>query len=663
MLKGRESLLRVIGKRRRFLPNRHSILSSSSSSQSCCKIDDNEKKYSPEKERSVESVDEEEKKCSPEKERSDELVNCPICGAQLPSVDNNIINSHLDKCLARGSKRKLGQLTLLQLNFSRSKVKVHSMQPEDEGNGVILSDPIKSSTCDTVNNFIEAHKTEEDNNQKESTFHSLALKSNSFSNCVENPFADDTTNNRSASAPFLLEIEKSKNVTEECTDEVDISKLNIPTFIVGRRFGVRQDLDPESRICLSREPGNVKDTNAIKVLYADCEHDNMLGYLPRELAQYLSPLMDKFHLKFQARMISVPKNSGAAIPIQIVCDNMLLCDEKFSDNIQVYKSLWRHALCAAELGKTGSFGMTRYQHNMVLLVEEVLKNNSHVLTIREKSFLEAFLSLPDDSQRLFARLYTRKGPWFRMSNVSYAEITDCDQAIKGLLEEGYIVSFPWRNELEDDNFEEVLNLLNIDELREASSMLNKKCHHGTRKHDIIDLLRPSCKDGLCPQLQCFLLSRTGACVRISPLAESLIWRAERLFFLNGEQDLSAFLLVDLGIIKYPAYKCIISEHIFSNRSDLLSYEEAIEIAQFMDESLDENNSNSVYRCIEISVSRLSISLEESKSSTAGTMVTFLSYFSASWIYSKVVLLGVSFLEHEKSVRSKVYKCCFTRSIS
>lgn len=48
---------------------------------------------------------------------------------------------------------------------------------------------------------------------------------------------------------------------------------------------------------------------------------------------------------------------------------------------------------------------------------------------------------------------------------------------------------------------------------------------------------------------------------------------QRLFFLNGEQDLSAFLLVDLGIVKYPAYRCIISEQIFSNRSELLSYEE------------------------------------------------------------------------------------------
>lgn len=48
---------------------------------------------------------------------------------------------------------------------------------------------------------------------------------------------------------------------------------------------------------------------------------------------------------------------------------------------------------------------------------------------------------------------------------------------------------------------------------------------------------------------------------------------QRLFFLNGEQDLSSFLLVDMGKMKYPTYNCIISEPIFSNRSNLLAYEE------------------------------------------------------------------------------------------
>jgi fanconi-associated nuclease 1 len=48
---------------------------------------------------------------------------------------------------------------------------------------------------------------------------------------------------------------------------------------------------------------------------------------------------------------------------------------------------------------------------------------------------------------------------------------------------------------------------------------------------------------------------------------------QRLFFLNGDQDLSSFLLVEFGIVKFPDYACCVCHHIFRERSDLLEYEE------------------------------------------------------------------------------------------
>ncbi|EYU45657.1 hypothetical protein MIMGU_mgv1a001078mg [Erythranthe guttata] len=582
MLTGRESLLRVIGKRRRFLPNRQIVSASTSASTSA--------------------------------PTSASLVNY---------------------CLAKGRKRKLSQVTLLQLNFSRSKIKVNSISQADKQTEVIPTEPNRIISSDTFNNSNELDSSKEfvDNS------HSISLRNNQLIRCTENLVANaNATANDNFISPLFL-----PGIKEECLDDCDIWKVFIPTSIVGRRYGSREELVPESRIRLSRDPENVKDRNAIKVHYVDCEDDNMLGYIPRELAKYLSPLMDKFHLNFEGSITSLPKDLRAAVPIQIVCKNVELCDEIDSNNNQEFKSLWRDVLHVVELARTNPSGMTRYQHNLALLIQEVLKSNSHLFTNNEMSFLESYDSFPDDSKRLFARLYTRKGPWFRMSNISYPEIANNHQAIKELVEAGYLCSFPLPNKLEDNNLEEVLDVLNIDELREAL----RKCNHGTRKQDLINLLISLSKDGHCSELQSFVLATTGSCVKVSPLAESLIWRAERLFFLNGEQDLSAFLLVDLGIVKYPAYRCIISEQIFSVRSELLSYEEAIEISQVMVESLDENNSELVLGCIDKSVSSISISSKESKSSTCGSMSAFLSHFSASWVYSKAVLLGVSFFEREK----------------
>ena len=68
----------------------------------------------------------------------------------------------------------------------------------------------------------------------------------------------------------------------------------------------------------------------------------------------------------------------------------------------------------------------------------------------------------------------------------------------------------------------------------------------------------------------------------------------------------------------------------------------------MDESLEENNTERVLRCIKIADSRISNSTaKETQSIASESAVISLSCFSASWVYSKVVFLGISFLEHER----------------
>ncbi|KAF6176446.1 hypothetical protein GIB67_010083 [Kingdonia uniflora] len=175
-----------------------------------------------------------------------------------------------------------------------------------------------------------------------------------------------------------------------------------------------------------------------------------------------------------------------------------------------------------------------------------------------------------------------------------------------------------------------------------------------RRQELIASLLTSYEDGTCPSLPNMVLDRTGTCVRISSTAEFLFWRVQRLFFFNGEQDLSAFLMVDLGLVKYPSYNCIVSNQLIPDRSDLLAYEEAIEVAQLMDESLDENNTETTMRCIEISDVRISSSSGGvSQFSIPECVRTFLSIFSSSLVYSKVVTLGISFLERERRYEDSI----------
>ncbi|TXG69321.1 hypothetical protein EZV62_004256 [Acer yangbiense] len=132
-------------------------------------------------------------------------------------------------------------------------------------------------------------------------------------------------------------------------------------------------------------------------------------------------------------------------------------------------------------------------------------------------------------------------------------------------------------------------------------------NRGSRKQDLIASLLCSYEDGLCQLLPSMVLDKTGICIRISSKAESFLWRAE-----------------------------------------------AIKLAQIMDQSLDENNVELVLRYIMIADSQISSTCwEAAEPTTSDLAIPFYSCFSASWVFSKVVLLGISLLERERRYKDAV----------
>ncbi|RXH90471.1 hypothetical protein DVH24_035235 [Malus domestica] len=636
MLRGRESLIRLVGKRRRFLPHRQSLLSSPTQNSVNLCTDENGKITG-----NIESV-----VCGGVAD--DERVTCPVCGQQV-SGQNNIINSHLDVCLSRGTKRKLTQRTLLELNFCPdSKVQARSLDLEGLGNELFHT-VHDDGSVQSVHGF-------SDDTLCGSLLNSMSDMQNQVNSPSRKPISKDRV-----SAAFDAHSLAPKNEVMDCDmtiTEDDICRVILETFIVGRRFSDENELYLGASISLLRDPDNIKDPNAIKVISSDSGCPKVLGFLPRKLAQYLSPLMEKYCLQFEGRVISVPKHAIDVVPIEIMSQKIEPCSAKEYYNDEAFVFLWKNAQQVIESTKSCPPSAIKYQENFCVFIHEVLRNNSHLLIDDEKNFMELFTSLADDSQRLFVRLYMRKGPWFRLSSISYPEVTEPEQAVKELSATGYTSCFGITNELCDDEIKEILHLLTVSELREMLCMLKQALDYNCSEVDIVTSSF-ELNGTLLPNM---VLDRTGVCVRISSKAEALIWRAERLFFLNGEQDLSAFLLVDLGIVKYPTYKCTVSQQIFSGRDGLLAYEEAIEVAQIIDQALDGSNNGIVLKCINIADARMSS--EVTQFLTSESMAPFLSCFSAPHVYSKVVLLGISFLEREHRYSDAIYLLkrllkCFT----
>ncbi|CAN1346690.1 Fanconi-associated nuclease 1 homolog [Linum perenne] len=619
MLTGQESLIRLVGKRRRFLPNRHSLLSTPLQGPY---LGDNGE-MSP--------VDRMEDLKAREDDQSPiaEWVSCPVCGSKVPGEDY-MINSHLDVCLSKGKKRKLTQRTLLQLDFGwKASSSIDSSESEKLGSCVVSSGSLNNKLSEKAVVGLQNSMTavEKDIDRGKSV---LVVETSVDEQIYENDERSHLVN--SSSVTIANEVDSSaEDVTRDFT-----SGVTLDTYIVGRKFSVEKDLSHGAKISLLRDPENVKDPNAIKVLLGDSLSFRVLGFLPKELARCLSPLIEKHNLIFEGFITAVPENPLDAVPLQIMCNDVPTGST--TDCLKDFTSSWNNVSQVVESMKSSSPSVAKYQQNFGLLVEEVLRSNLHLFTDEEKKFLDLFLSISDGSQRLFLRLYLRKGPWFRMSSISYPEILNPN---------GYMHSIEHINDLKDSSMEEIFSLLTVSELREISGMLKKKGSLSTRKQDLVAELVSLGRDGKCPSLPRLILDKTGTCIKITAKAESLIWRAERLFFLNGEQDLRAFLLVDLGVVKYPSYKCTISEQIFSGRCELLAYEEAIEVGQIMDESLDESDSEMVLRCVTIAQSRLSSSCTNDRAIPSETRAISFSCFSASWVYSKVATLGISFLESKR----------------
>ncbi|CAM8914893.1 unnamed protein product [Rhodiola kirilowii] len=571
MLKGRESLIRLIGKRRRLSRDVNTILSSPPLQRGETQLNEDGTVVKDEEEGSFTSMS------------SPDCVNCPVCGTRVPG-GAHAINAHLDICLSKGKKRKLTQSTLFQLKYSstsKSEINSPSNSTLSSVNQMSPATSCINQDCDSENIAYDLHTAPK---KSEDLLLHTSYEDQITINCSDGE--DDTLYQ-----PKMATSEKISTLQEPY-------KLVIETFIVGRRFSKEKEILLGTSIILQRDPTNFKDCNAIKVLSADSGCPKVFGYIPRELSEYLSPLVEKFSLSFEGCVTSVPKQSLGSVPIRISC--LSLESSNMHDN-EVFKLLWSNVVHAAESAKSNPTGKTKYQENFCLLIKEVLQDNVHLFTDDELGFLE-------------------KG-YLRFSS----------------------------NGLHSDDLKGILSILTIPDLRELLQLIEKvwaavRKSHASKKQDIVASLVSSYEGGLCPSLPTAIIKKLGAFVTVSTAAESLFWRAERLFFLNGEQDLSAFLLADLGIVKYPAYKCMTTDKIFRSRSDMIYFEEAIEVAQIMDQFIEENNLETVAQCIKLSDLGLSCTSEHAAQSE--TAASFLSRFSASWVYSKVVFLGISFLEKE-----------------
>lgn len=175
-----------------------------------------------------------------------------------------------------------------------------------------------------------------------------------------------------------------------------------------------------------------------------------------------------------------------------------------------------------------------------------------ILLPAERRWADVVRGLPAPARRLYIRLMMRRGCLFRLERLRYPEIADLAEARQALIAAGLIVSTPPTS---------LAALADAFTVRELSRLLELPGKPGDRRRDRVAALlardRPGDRETLA-----------GASLWLGPLGHDLYAVYRLCFFGNLRQDLSEFVLRELGAVRHAGYPIERDGALFRTRHQL-----------------------------------------------------------------------------------------------
>ena len=231
-----------------------------------------------------------------------------------------------------------------------------------------------------------------------------------------------------------------------------------------------------------------------------------------------------------------------------------------------------------------------YLHNFLFLLNWVEQRYTQILSSDEHAFISCFRSLPHASQCLLVRMAGRRGHYFRHGKLQYAEIGDTKAAVGPLLASEIVQSDP------DISFEELSALVTKPELRRIFSAhlenINDTTSRNTKigsckKSELIEILA-------IPPTQTKPWSewtRNDIDVLYKFTMQDTIDLCLLLFFGNAHQNLTEFVLQDLGLFTYEKFDIDPEHQVFTSREAVDEYQLLMHLSDWESvcESVEELN--------------------------------------------------------------------------
>ena len=195
-----------------------------------------------------------------------------------------------------------------------------------------------------------------------------------------------------------------------------------------------------------------------------------------------------------------------------------------------------------------------YLTNFVYFLDFVSERYEGILNVAEKSFFNEFRALSQDAQRLYVRLYSRKGPLFRTDKLSYEDISDIAMAVAELIERGFVDCGT------DCSTNDILALCTRVELLHLHKVNKGISGSILTKVELLAALAEFLEDLKCKQLQDQL---RFTLIQPRHLDKLRVYRL--LFFGNLHQDMTDFVLHELGVTPFESYEIDHEARFFDDR--------------------------------------------------------------------------------------------------
>lgn len=188
-----------------------------------------------------------------------------------------------------------------------------------------------------------------------------------------------------------------------------------------------------------------------------------------------------------------------------------------------------------------------YLDNFRYVLEFVKKLYHSILSEEEKVFLHAFEQLSEDAQCLFVRFSNRRGVFFKVNSLSYAELGDIPTSLTELIEAGFVELLGPHHAA---RAAEVIDLFSKPELLLMTQALMPVVppSKSIRKPDLVRwLLHEYDFADLLP-----VVEASGPIVKTGHEGEVMMMKF--LFFGNRHDDMTEFVLRDLGHVRFQQFQ-------------------------------------------------------------------------------------------------------------